>query len=103
MLILSIFWLYQWQERTFALAAPNLRVNGQNFEEYVDKPRKYAHSYNCILKLSAYVYKIPYLTQMSLKNNLLRRLWHLTWLPFLLTPRSSHFDVYMAHSLFSSP
>lgn len=24
----------------FALAAPNLRVNGQKFEEYVEKPRK---------------------------------------------------------------
>lgn len=28
----------------FALAAPNLRVNGQNFEEYVEKPSMMKYS-----------------------------------------------------------
>lgn len=31
--------LMAWRDRMFALAAPNLRVNGQNFEDYVEKPK----------------------------------------------------------------
>ncbi|KAG8767284.1 hypothetical protein FRC19_001798 [Serendipita sp. 401] len=31
--------LMEWRDRMFALAAPNLRVNGQNFEDYVEQPR----------------------------------------------------------------
>ncbi|CAG7846425.1 SubName: Full=Uncharacterized protein {ECO:0000313/EMBL:CCA66955.1} [Serendipita indica DSM 11827] len=32
--------LLKWVDDTFALAGPNLRVNGVNFEEYVDQPRR---------------------------------------------------------------
>jgi len=30
--------LLEWRDRMFTFAAPNLRVNGQNFEEYIEKP-----------------------------------------------------------------
>jgi hypothetical protein len=30
--------LLEWRDRMFTLATPNLRVNGQNFEEYIEKP-----------------------------------------------------------------
>ncbi|KIM21730.1 hypothetical protein M408DRAFT_333274 [Serendipita vermifera MAFF 305830] len=31
--------LMEWRDRMFELATPNLRVNGQNFEEYIEKPK----------------------------------------------------------------
>jgi hypothetical protein len=35
----------QWHQRMFAMAAPNLRVDGQNFENFVEQPSECVGSY----------------------------------------------------------